>query len=489
MQKVLIFIATVLLASSCLQADVEFAFAVPDDGRVTLGVFDSSGQLVRILHKLAKEEDFRIGLNGLITSWDGCDDAGARLPAGHYYVRGYLIGEDVRVSGEDYLFNDWAADAGFPDFTGIRDFSLLENGDLILLAGDASSGNLLARFSPEKGFLWSHKTGQASLLEAGADFPPLLASNGSVAVTVAPDGIALHSLDNGERLHLKPLENAVAPSALAVDTEHLFVSSKGGLTTFRLPQLDGEEISFPPRIFDTMDADKDELVGASGDGVWHGRKSFVPVPLPLGVKSISFGMPGTFWFVGEEAGSPIVGQASFGGEILRILRPAAEDPKPEKIHASQTSEKIAVLESLPGLHRLRMLARAETGEWTIEWERTLQNSSNFGFLNGVPVADAGTVTQEKEIRFRLKENPLTGKHDFLTLHAIFDKSGSALASPDGLPLVEVGSRSDIGRIAIHRGGNQDALRLLQGNGSFVEEFSITGLGDILPLDAGGIDLP
>lgn len=489
MKTALIFTAAVLLAISSLQADVEFAFAVPDDGRVTLGIFDNAGKLVRILHKLAKEEDFRIGLNGLITSWDGCDDAGTHLPAGHYHVRGYLIGEDVRVSGEDYLFNDWAADPGFPGFSSIKDFSLLETGDLILLAGNASSGNLLARFSPEKGFLWSHKTGQASVLETGADFPPLLASNGSAAVTVSPDGMALHSLDNGERLLLKSLDNTIVPSALAVDNEHLFVCSKGGLTTVRLPQLDGEEVSFPPRIFTTMDADKDELVGAAGDGVWRGRKSFMPVPLPLGVKSISFGMPGTFWFVGAEAGSPIVGQASFGGEILRILRPTAEDPKPEKIHASQTSEKIAVLETLPGLHRLRVLARAEDGEWVIEWERTVRDSTHFGFVNGIPATDAGSVSQEKEIRIRLKENPLTGKHDFLTVRAVFDKNGSVLVSPDGLPLEEVSFRPDILRIAIHRGDDQDTLRLLQGNGSFVEEFSISNLADILPLDAGGIDLP
>jgi hypothetical protein len=34
-----------LLAVSSLRADVELAFAVPDDGRVTLGVFNDAGKL------------------------------------------------------------------------------------------------------------------------------------------------------------------------------------------------------------------------------------------------------------------------------------------------------------------------------------------------------------------------------------------------------------------------------------------------------------
>ena len=120
-----------------LRAGDELEFAVPDDGRVTLGVFDGSGKLVRLLHRLAKEEDFRAGDNGLITSWDGKNDAGQRVSPGHYHVRGYLVGDDVRVSGENFLFNDWAADPGFPVFSSIKDFSLLENGDVILLAGGA----------------------------------------------------------------------------------------------------------------------------------------------------------------------------------------------------------------------------------------------------------------------------------------------------------------------------------------------------------------
>jgi len=511
-----LFAAVVLLSLASLRAGDDLEFAVPDDGLITLGVFDSSGKLARTLHQLAKEEDFRTGLNGLITSWDGKNDAGERVASGHYHVRGYLIGEGVRVSGENFLFNDWAADPGFPGFERIGDFSLLENGDVILLASVATDGNLLARFSPDKGFLWSCKivqtvgglsaipvfrqTGSAGhlldgsaasrlLLAPSPRFPPLLAANSSTALVVTEEGAGLHALDDGKKIRGIRQEADAPPLALAANDSCMFTSFRGVLAEAVLPDLSPASPAFPPSPFTSMDADGSALIGASPDGAWIRKGSFTQVALPTAAKSVSLGTPGTFWFVGVENGTTFVGQASFGGEILRLLRPAGSDPKPEKIRASRTAEKFAVLESLPGLQRLRVMARAESGEWTIEWERTLHESETFGFVDGMPTANTGGAAQEKNLRYRLKENPLTGKHDFLAMRAEFDASGSRLVSPDGLPLVEVSSRPDIRRVVIHRGDKPDTLRLLQGNGSFAEEFSISGLDDILPLDAGGIDIP
>lgn len=560
MRTACLLLGAVLLAISPLRAGEELEFAVPDDGRVTLGVFDSSGKLVRVLHKLAREEDFRIGDNGFITTWDGKNDAGERMVSGHYYVRGYLIGADVRVSGENFLFNDWAADDGFPGFSRVKDFALLESGDVILLAGaDSNHGgmaavpsqisdsagnkwaqtaqrppgqadgipsdnlappvpseNLLARFSPEKGFLWSSRISPDSgLLQIPAaprttdpaghplggsviaflppaphlSFMPLLATNPSLAFVITDGGTGIYSLDDGKTTRWIAQGSGVPPLALAANDTHVFISSNDRLAESLLPGLSSETISPAPSTFTSLDAAATALVGASPDGVWIRKEAFAPVKLPATVKSVALGTPDTFWFVGEENGTSFVGQASFGGEILRLLRPADGAPQPDKIRASRASEKFAVIESLPGVQRLRVMQRAESGEWTIEWERTLRESAAFGFAGGKPVADAAGAPQNKNLRIRLKENPLTGKHDFLTLHAEFDGSGSRLVSPDGLPLVEVSSRNDIRRTAIHRGEKSDTLRLLQGNGSFVEEFSISGLDGILPLDAGGVDLP
>ncbi len=77
------------LAAAVAHAEsVRIEFALPEkEGRISLGVFDAKGVLVRNLFTLATEKDFRIGLNGLITNWDGLDDAGKPAPSGKYYAR------------------------------------------------------------------------------------------------------------------------------------------------------------------------------------------------------------------------------------------------------------------------------------------------------------------------------------------------------------------------------------------------------------------
>src|SRR5215831_2778072 len=64
----------------------------PMDGAISLGIYDQSGKLVRVLHQNAQLNDFAIGADALVTRWDGKDDGDQDLPAGQYHARGYLIG-------------------------------------------------------------------------------------------------------------------------------------------------------------------------------------------------------------------------------------------------------------------------------------------------------------------------------------------------------------------------------------------------------------
>jgi hypothetical protein len=64
----------------------------PMEGTISLGVYDQSGKLVRVLHRNTQLSDFTIGPDALVTRWDGKDDAGQDLPAGQYHAHGYLIG-------------------------------------------------------------------------------------------------------------------------------------------------------------------------------------------------------------------------------------------------------------------------------------------------------------------------------------------------------------------------------------------------------------
>jgi len=78
----------------------------PLEGTLSLGLYDKSGKLIRTLHREAPEKDFTVGLNGLITSWDGNDDAGQPVAAGKYSARGFAVGE-VDVEGVAMHGNDW----------------------------------------------------------------------------------------------------------------------------------------------------------------------------------------------------------------------------------------------------------------------------------------------------------------------------------------------------------------------------------------------
>lgn len=63
------------------------------EGTISLGIFDSNGTLVRVLHREAKIDDFTIDENALKTAWDGKNDAGEDLPGGKYRARGYMVGK------------------------------------------------------------------------------------------------------------------------------------------------------------------------------------------------------------------------------------------------------------------------------------------------------------------------------------------------------------------------------------------------------------
>jgi hypothetical protein len=71
----------------------------PLEGRISLGIYDAKGKLVRVLHQEADLNEFKIGADALVTQWDGKNDNGEDLPAGKYHGRGYLVGplkvEDV----------------------------------------------------------------------------------------------------------------------------------------------------------------------------------------------------------------------------------------------------------------------------------------------------------------------------------------------------------------------------------------------------------
>lgn len=63
------------------------------EGTISLGIFDEKGNLVRVLHREAKIENFTADADSLSTIWDGKNDSGQDAPPGRYRARGYTVGE------------------------------------------------------------------------------------------------------------------------------------------------------------------------------------------------------------------------------------------------------------------------------------------------------------------------------------------------------------------------------------------------------------
>ncbi len=465
-------------AGAAGNGDVEFAFAVPDDGAVTLGIFDSSGKLVRQLHRLVPESNFRIGLNGLITRWDGRDENGMRLPAGNYYARGYLVG-DVEVEGVDFHFNDWISATTDPLLTRVEDFLLLPDGDLILSGFLADGTGLVARYNADKGFLW-HSTEPA---------PPLLAGDATRVFAAGPEVVTIRQAATGELLPLT-ITLTTRPSAIAADDASLFLASGTSLEVRTGPEMAPAVPRTLPEAFVSMDAASGTVAATAGKEIFlqkAGTTDFSPIKLDAPAASVALGSGNTIWFITNEGSDRIVGQVTAEGELLRTLRTEPDSPTPSRIRALREAETFAVLDNGQGIQRLRLLTRSPDGAWTIDWERSIRVAAGFGFSGQTPVAQEGTTLGE--IPFRLEKNPLTGRHDTLLLHVVADPKGTRLETPDGLAIADISLHNDTVKTAAQRGTEPDSLRILRGNGAFVEEFVIRGLRHVVPLDAGVVELP
>ncbi len=72
---------------------VRISFVPPPlEGRISLGIYDTAGKLVRVLNRQSALDQFKIGADSLVTQWDGKNDYGEDVPAGTYHARGYLVG-------------------------------------------------------------------------------------------------------------------------------------------------------------------------------------------------------------------------------------------------------------------------------------------------------------------------------------------------------------------------------------------------------------
>ena len=152
----------------------------PLEGTLSLGVFDRAGKLVRSLKTEAVSADFTVGLNGLITFWDGRDDVGQLLPSGKYRVRGFAVA-DLEIAGEEFHCNDWVESDDGPHpsvFERIR----IDGDTLELLAVD--------RANKRWRILYSLADGESKSEPVEASAPAAPAAPKEPAATSPPASVA-----------------------------------------------------------------------------------------------------------------------------------------------------------------------------------------------------------------------------------------------------------------------------------------------------------
>ena len=132
-------------------------FALPPlKGTISLGIYDRSGKLVRVLHREDSVADFTAGNDALETVWDGNDDDGNSLPTGKYSAHGYVVG-DLKVEGIDYFFNDWVTDEKSPHIRRVT--QLWKDNDELRVDAELAGGRKTAFvFDPKSGALLSEVT-------------------------------------------------------------------------------------------------------------------------------------------------------------------------------------------------------------------------------------------------------------------------------------------------------------------------------------------
>ncbi len=521
MRRILLALLTGLLPGFASEREQQFAFALPEvEGRISLGVFDSTGKLRRALYINAVETDFVVGLNGLIAVWDGKDDFGQPLPGGQYHVRGYLVGGGLKAEGIAYHFNDWIDDEKSPRITRIDDFRKLPGGFLVLAETLDSMHPIVFRFDQLRGFLWtSPLSGDSPGLAARESLPELsssatytlpefsqaknLSSPVSRRMLAATDRYGtvllrgnLHSLDMSDGTILRS-QQVEFSHAVGVDAsgDALFVATAGSIARVSLPDFVTVKEEKTPFAVESLAVHGEQMLAASASDweVWESKHAqWEKLPLAVAASSLSFGYGETIWMtaVDEKDGKPFTGQFSRQGEFLRSYR---DEFSPVKVCASNAVEEIAVLEISGAAQRLRSLSLVEkgsdaTGEWAVDFEKVIQDCRRFGLVEGKLVPDAADVPQIDHVNITLATGGLTSSSHKLAVRVTSDRAGLWLETQSGLRLAFLASQPNVRRVVLLLGSGREFLTVYAGDGAVVAEYAVRGLGNIIEIDAGEVEL-
>lgn len=464
---------------------IDVRFVPPgSSGTVSLGIYDASGKLVRVLCDEWTFDRFREDFNGLATAWDGRDGSGALVPAGNYSARGFVVG-DTDVTGEAFYFNDWIESADSPRIVSVGAQQILPGGDILLAARLAGASGALVRYSPESEARWRTVV-TASRPEPAKSVQ--IAVSDTMAFVLLDGELRAAKLEDGSEVKLPIGSSSIRAIAARADRFGVFAAS--GLELYSLPDFKLlEKAPSPPAAPVSLALLDKGAVAAGEDGnVWLWQSAWTSVEFPEGVRvrQVSAGKDGTFWASQEKAGGAAsVAQLSVAEGNLAEW--SAGSDKVKSVAGVGDKDYFAATMESPQGQRTVGIRRKQGGGWEYVFDKKIAASSGFGWSDGKLVPSSSELPGE--IKVALSENPLDPRAPkSLTLRAAADKSGTGLSTADGLPLLRVTEDSGIGRVMVVQGPSAGTARFFQGDGACVEEYAISKLGDIISFDAGPIQL-
>ena len=452
-------------------------------GMVSLGIYDRQGALVRVLCDEWPFSRFRIGLNGLSTSWDGNDDAGQSVAAGIYTARGFVVG-DIAVSGEAFHFNDWIEAADSPRIVSVAVTQLVAGGDILLMARLAGESGALVRYSPETKARWKTMITEPQTVPAGT---AQLAAGNHVAFVLLDGKLRGVGLEDGAEVPLPVKTDEIV--AVAARGDRLALLEAEAVRFYVLPSFasQGEATNLPSPLTSLALLDQGAVAAGADGSVWRWQAGWSKLEMPAEakVRTVSSGRDNTFWVLEERAdGSTCVAQ--YGPEEGRLAEwsPPAGGGNITSLAATPEEDYFLATLAVPDGQRTVAIRRRGDGEgWEYVFDKKITDSSGFGWRDGALAASDGEIPAE--VTVRLVENPLDpGASRQLVLCATPHENGPVLGTTDGLPLLRVSTGTGDNRVMIVPGANENTARFFQGDGSCVEEYALSNLGDITSFDAG-----
>jgi hypothetical protein len=466
---------------------VEIRFVPPSaEGTISLGIYDSSGKLVRVLCDEWPIGNFNAGLNGLSTEWDGNDSAGQPVVAGTYTAKGFHAG-DVAVDGDAFHFNDWITTDDAPRIVSVDSLGILAGGDLVLAARLVGNKSALLRYSPQNANPW---VVLATETLAEASPRTKLAVAGGRVFFLQGKKLRAIDLTTGKEVELPAL--AAEPLDLGGREDRLAILASDGIKVYDATNLT-ERAAFPlPAVKAVAVAPfgTEDLVVAGDDGsIWHGAPEWkrLETPPTSKARALATGRGETFWVLErtDDGTAAVVQYSPTEGRLAEWVAPASGDPV--ALAGSVDTDYFAAVFSGADTERAFAIRRNAANSWELLADKTITGSSAFGLTDGKLWPSAGDLPSE--ITVALRENPLDPSAPrSLLLRAAALGGGTGLITADGLPLVRVSGDEGFGRLAVVAGQTPGTAQFYQGDGACVEEYGITNLGEITALNAGTIDM-